>query len=88
MTNDLQKLRREIDQIDKKLLKFLAERFKIVQKIGEYKAKYNLPVTDKKREAEILKTRRLLAKKFKVDPNLISQIFKIIFKFAGKNQKR
>jgi chorismate mutase len=88
MSKYLQKLRAKINQIDKELLKTLAERFEITQKVGEYKAKYNLPVVDKKREQAILESKKLLAKKLKIDQNLTSQIFKTILKFVRVNHKK
>lgn len=78
--NTLEKLRREIDKIDQKLLADLAKRFKITQKVGEYKKKHNLPALDKAREKKILERNKTLAKKLNLDPILIEKIFKLIFK--------
>ncbi len=45
-------LRRELDAIDDQLIQHLAARFAITKRVGELKAKHNLPPTDRKREAE------------------------------------
>ncbi len=83
----LKNLRQKIDKIDQKLIKILAERFKITKKVGEYKKKYHLPVSDKKREKEIFLNRKLLAKKFGLDPILVERIFKLIIKNVKKRHR-
>jgi len=60
----IKKLREQIDEIDKKLLKILSERFRVTQRVGEYKKRHKLPALDKKREKEIFQKRELLAKNF------------------------
>ena len=42
----LTELRRSIDNIDAALIYLLAERFKITQKVGRYKAEQKLPPAD------------------------------------------
>ena len=44
--------RNSIDNIDAAVINMLAERFKITQKVGVYKAKYGLPPADKDRESK------------------------------------
>lgn len=51
---DLEQLRKEIDEIDDRLIKELLERFKVCGSVAEEKAKTNGQITDGKREAEIL----------------------------------
>jgi len=84
---ELKNLRQKIDKIDQKLIKILAERFKITQKVGEYKKKYHLPALDKKREKEIFLSRKLLAKKFGLDPALVEEMFKLIIKNVKKRHR-
>ena len=78
MSNTLQELRKEIDAIDEQIILVLARRFKVTHKVGAYKAKYNLPPLDKKREDEIFAYKNLLAIKYKLSPLLIEKIFKLI----------
>ena len=52
--NQLDKLRKEIDQINQELLKLLNERAKRVVEVGKEKAKSGLPPYDPVREQEIL----------------------------------
>jgi chorismate mutase len=43
--------RKSIDNIDAALIHMLAERFRITQAVGEYKAEAGLPASDPSREA-------------------------------------
>jgi len=88
MANSLKKLRREIDQIDKKLLKTLAGRFKITQKVGEYKKKNSLPSIDREREKELFKKCDYLAQKLNLNKKLVKEIFQAILKIVRANHKK
>lgn len=88
MSSELQKLRQKIDKIDKKLLKTLAERFKITQKIGEYKKRYSLPLMDKERERQLLKNLDNLAKKLGLGQKLVREIFQAIIKTVRANHQK
>lgn len=51
---DLQKIREDIDIIDRELARLFEKRMDIVLKVAEYKKQNNLPVKDKVREEKIL----------------------------------
>jgi chorismate mutase len=55
--NKLEKLRTEINSLDKELVSVLAKRFAVTEKVGKYKAKNNLPAKDPKREKELYASR-------------------------------
>ena len=61
MTDDvLHGYRRSIDNIDAALIHLLAERFKVTQAVGAYKAGAGLPPADPAREeAQVARLRRL-----------------------------
>ncbi len=84
INNELNKLRKEIDLVDESLLKILEKRFEIIDMVAILKGKQNLPIENNQRELEIIKT--LEEKNTKLDPNLIKNIFKIIFKYSKNNQ--
>lgn len=89
MANDnLIKLRKLIDQNDTKLVAILARRFEITKRVGEYKQKNNLKPYDKKREQEMFKGRADLAKKLKLNPEMIIKIFKAITKESRANHAK
>jgi len=54
----LEKKRREIDEIDDKLVRLLEERFSRVKEIVDWKNSQSIPVEDKQRE-ETIKARYL-----------------------------
>ncbi|RFB80038.1 chorismate mutase [Methylovirgula sp. 4M-Z18] len=66
---ELQELRRSIDNIDAAVVHILAERFRYTQRVGALKAKYDLPPADPKREEEQVARLRQLAKSAELDPD-------------------
>lgn len=84
---DLETLRKKLNKTDEKLVKVLAERFSITEEVGNYKKKNNIKPIDKKREAKVFKTKRALAKKLGVNPDLVEKLFKEIIKEVRKNHK-
>ncbi|MXP67779.1 bifunctional chorismate mutase/prephenate dehydrogenase [Pantoea sp. Aalb] len=69
-------LRNQIDQIDKILLKLLAQRLDLVTKIGEVKRHYGLPIYDREREASMLALRRKEAQIIGISPDLIEDVLR------------
>lgn len=53
----LDKLRKDIDRIDKELVRLFEERMDTAKKVGEYKKENNIDILNSKREAEVLKNR-------------------------------
>lgn len=86
--NDLKKFRKQIDALDKKLVLTLAERFKVTKKVGEYKAKYNLPAKDPNREKEMSKARIKLAQKYQLDEKMVARVFGRIIEVVRKNHRK
>ena len=52
--DELEKLRKEIDEIDRLLVTLFEFRMEIAVKIGQYKRKNNLPVLNSVREEEVI----------------------------------
>jgi len=78
----LEKLRDEIDQLDQELLKTLAKRKEIVQRISLVKQQTNLPIRDLKREKEMLKKRFA----HNLDSQFVENLFKLIIDQSVKEQ--
>jgi len=74
----LQVLRRQIDLADARLLKALAKRAHIIEQIAVLKMQEQAPIRQKSRWEKLLQNRLGLAKKLKVDIQLVKDIFKII----------
>ncbi|MDJ0769357.1 MAG: chorismate mutase [Ilumatobacter sp.] len=79
MTDEqLEKYRSSIDNIDAALVHLLAERFKITQDVGEYKASAGLPAADLDREAEQVARLRSLAEESGLDPVFSEKFLRFI----------
>lgn len=74
----LSRYRSSIDNIDAALVFMLAERFKITQAVGEYKAEVGLPPADESREAEQIERLRYLALDAGLDPVFTEKFLRFI----------
>ena len=70
--------RESIDNIDAALVFMLAERFKITQKVGAYKAQHNLPPADPARESQQIARLRELARSANLDPEFSEKFLRFI----------
>ncbi|MCB2086777.1 MAG: chorismate mutase [Sphingomonadaceae bacterium] len=70
--------RRSIDNIDAALIHMLAERFRITQAVGEYKAKTSLPPADPGREQKQIARLRALAEEAHLDPEFSEKFLRFI----------
>lgn len=76
---DLIKLRKKIDELDQKLLNLLKRRVELSNQIKSLKKEKNIPLKDKSREKEIMRT---LIKTKKLNSKLIKAIYLSIFKYG------
>ncbi|MBU6166607.1 MAG: chorismate mutase [Alphaproteobacteria bacterium] len=74
----LTSFRQSIDNIDAALVFMLAERFKITQAVGQYKAETGLPPADPGREAEQIARLRSLAASANLDPEFSEKFLRFI----------
>lgn len=70
--------RSSIDNIDAALIHLLAERFKITQAVGRYKAAAGLPAADPDREARQIARLRSLAEEAGLDPVFSEKFLRFI----------
>jgi chorismate mutase len=78
MDDTLSRYRDSIDNIDAALVFMLAERFKITQAVGEFKAKNALPPADAGREDRQITRLRQLATDAKLDPDFTEKFLRFI----------
>lgn len=84
--HSLDDLRSQIDRIDKEVLESISERFKIVEKIGEYKRDNNITTLQMNRWDNLLQDKIAKAKGLNLDDEFISAIYELIHKESVKKQ--
>ncbi len=70
--------RKSIDNIDAALIHMLAERFRITQAVGQYKAEAGLPASDPSREARQIERLRALAVDADLDPEFSEKFIRFV----------
>ena len=86
--NKLLEYRNSIDNIDAAVISMLAERFKITQKVGLYKAKHDLPPADKNRESEQIARLRKLSEEAQLDPDFSEKFLDFIIEEVIHHHKK
>jgi len=76
--DQLARYRSSIDNIDAALVHLLAERFKVTQDVGRYKAEAGLPPADLDREARQVARLRALAEESGLDPVFSEKFLRFI----------
>lgn len=76
----LSELRKSIDNIDAALIHLLAERFRCTKRVGEFKAKHDLPPADPERERAQVARLRALATAADLDPDFAEKLLAFIIK--------
>jgi chorismate mutase len=84
---DLQILRKRVDEIDVQILKALKERVAVCQKIGEHKKQQGLLIQDQNREQEVYSKVNDLAVEFKLEPARIERLYREIVNMCIDIQK-
>ena len=87
MEEELGEWRKQIDEINFKIIDLIKERTKLVKKIGEYKKKRKIPITDSKREEEIFKKINELAEEKGLNKEFVRKLFQQIIKQARKEER-
>lgn len=79
-TNQLEQLRKTVDEIDRDLIECLAKRMELIEQIGIYKQENNITVLQLERWLEILHTRTAWAEAKSMDKEFIQKIYKLLHK--------
>ena len=85
--HELAELRHSIDNIDAAVLHLLAERFKCTQKVGQLKARLNLPPADPVREAQQIARLRSLAINADLEPEFAEKFLGFLTKEVIRNHE-
>ena len=84
----LEHYRSSIDNIDAALILLLAERFKITQAVGNYKAEAGLPAADPAREAAQIGRLRQLASSANLDPAFSEAFLRFVIAEVIRHHER
>lgn len=85
MEQELAKLRKEIDGVDKEIIRLIEERVELAKEIGSLKRNIGLPVADPKRENEVLAN---VTENTKLDKKFIRRIYKSIMDYCKDEEQR
>ncbi len=80
---ELKKVRKSIDDIDNKIIKLIADRFKEIHKVTKLKDNHD-QIIDHERITHILKSVQAKAKKNKIDQEVVTRIWQIFIQEAIK----
>jgi chorismate mutase len=84
----LARLRQSIDNFDAALVHILAERFRITQEVGRYKAEAGLPPSDPGREEHQITRLRALAAESGLDPEFSEKFLRFIVDEVIRHHKK
>jgi chorismate mutase len=87
MMQDIQKLRKRIDEIDEQILRLLSERAEICRSIGFLKRDNEIPITDLNRESEIYAKIKGKAPDFGLDAEQVEAIYRQIVNMCSTVQE-
>jgi chorismate mutase len=85
-TENLNELRRQIDQIDDELLIILAKRMRVSQEIGRYKKEHNMPVLQTSRYDAILEKRLKEAKEIGLGTSFVHTVLEAVHEESVRQQ--
>ncbi len=83
---NLEELRKQIDDLDQRLIDLIAERMKIVRQIGEEKQVAGNAIEDRAREKTVIERVRRLAEARQLNPAEVEKIFQRIFYVSKETQ--
>ncbi len=86
--NQLATYRSSIDNIDAAIILLLAERFKITEAVGRYKAEAGLPPADPEREQVQIDRLRRLAKDADLDPAFSESFLRFVIAEVIRHHER
>lgn len=85
---DLDRLRWELERVDRELIGSLAERFRLAAAIGQVKREAGLPVVDPRQEAAVLRRIGGLARESGIAEEEVRQIFWRIIDLSRTAQRQ
>ena len=87
-TENLNELRKQIDETDMTILETLAKRMRISREIGTYKKEHEMPILQTNRYDEIINNRVQDATHLEMDADFIKEIFEAIHSESVRQQMK
>ena len=84
---ELKEARDHIDEVDREIVRLLAQRAQLSQRAAHAKAKLGAPVLDGAREAEVIGARRAWASELKLDAEAATDVFRAIMTMSRRAQR-
>lgn len=78
-------IRQQVTYIDKRIIKFLSDRFKLTSKIQQIKKKLHIPISQKQRENNLIEKYSKFAVKRGLPTSMITKLFSIVFSYSKKS---
>ncbi len=85
--DEIQQLRKKVDQVDMQILNALNERAKICRTIGLAKKKVGMEIRDTSRENEVYKRVKEKAVEFHLDPLQVEAVYREIVNMCSAVQE-
>lgn len=83
----LEDMRKSIDNIDNAIVAMFAERFKVTNRVGYFKAEHGLNSKDPDRESAQFSRMNDLAKQYGLDPEFAESYLKAVISRVVKNHE-
>jgi chorismate mutase len=84
---DEDRLRREVDRLDREIVRLLAQRLVLAVEIGRAKARAGRPIRSLQREAEVLAEVRKAAEGLDLDPDVAERVFRVVLEESTRRQE-
>ena len=85
--DNLEELRKSIDNIDNAIVAMFAERFKVTNRVGHYKAINDLPAKDLSREVIQFNRINDLANTYGLEPDFAKELLRNVIDCVVKNHE-
>lgn len=79
--------RQRIDDIDRKIIELLSERFTVVREVGLFKRHHGIPVMQPERVRLVLENRALQAEQAGLSPELVRQLWTLFIEEACRMEE-
>ena len=83
----INELRKEIDEINQRLLSLIAERQDVSVQIGAIKAAHGIALYSEDREAELLEVFREDAVRMDIDPDYVEELMRVVLEHSRAAQR-